>query len=167
MTPTVTLVSAAPPDAEVLGVPVFAGLEVPDVGVDVDLEHLRACGWEAKPGETMTLPGENGTTVVAVGVGPRDEVDAAVLRRASGALVRAASKRSSVASLLLAALPADGDKAAAAQAATQGTLLGAYEYTRFKSETNGSALAEVSLVGRGGKRAADAVDRGAAIAEAV
>jgi len=164
--PTVNLVAAVPLDAQVVAVPVFAGLESVG-GVAVDLEHLRARGWEAKVGATATLPGSDGTTVIAVGVGPRDDVDADVLRTASAALVRAASKFTSVTSLLLDAIPEGADRTVAAQAAAEGALLGAYRFTAFKSDVSASTLASVTLVGRGGKKASDGVARGAAIAEAV
>jgi leucyl aminopeptidase len=164
---TVSLATTAPTDAEVIGVPVFAGLTVPGDASLLDMEHLRGRGWEAKVGETVTLPAADGRTVIAVGVGPADKVDTSVIRRASAALARAASKRESVVSLLLDAVPADGDRAAAAQAAAEGALLGAYRYTQYKSAQNGSSVGSVTLVGRGGKKAASAVDAGAAIAEAV
>ena len=166
MTPTVSLAASAPTDAEVIGVPVFRGLDIP-VDVALDVDHLRARGYEAKVGETVTLPGENGTTVIAVGVGARDEVDADVIRRASGALARAASKRTSLVSHVLDALPADGDRAGAAQAAAEGTLLASYRFTRFKSDPTANQLQSVTIVGRGGKRAVTAVDRAGAVAEAV
>jgi len=163
----VTLAATAPADADVVGVPVFAGLTVPGDASLVDVEHLRARGWEAKVGETVTLPAADGSTVIAVGMGAANRVDSSVIRKASAALARAASKRDSVVSLLLAAVPADGDRAAAAQAATEGALLGAYRYTQYKSEQNGSSVGSVTLIGRGGKKAASAVDAGTAIAEAV
>ena len=166
--PAVTLVATAPPDAEVIGVPVFAGLEVTAAGDAVlDVGHLRARGYEAKVGEVVTLPGADGATVIAVGVGPRRDVDAEVIRRASGVLARAAAKRSAVVSHLLEALPDDADKARAAQAATEGSLLATYRFTRFKSEPTPVALAEITIVGKGGKRATAAAERGAAVAEAV
>ena len=68
---TVTLAATAPTDADVLGVPVFAGLTVPGDASLVDVDHLRARGWEAKVGDTVTLPAPDGRTVIAVGVGRR------------------------------------------------------------------------------------------------
>jgi len=166
MSPTVTFAATAPADAEVVGVPVFAGLQVAGDGAALDLDHLRARGYEAKVGETVTLPGENGTTVIAVGVGPAADVTPDVIRRASGALARAASRRTSVVSHVLAAV-GDGDRAAAAQAAAEGSLLASYRFTRFKSDPKAGTLTSITLVGGGGKRVAAAVDRGTAVAEAV
>lgn len=166
MIPTITLASTAPADADVVGVPVFTGLRVADTGVDVDLDHLRARGYEAKVGETVTLPGSNGTTVIAVGLGAERELTPDVIRRASGTLVRAAAKRTSVVSHLLAAVD-DAGRPAAAQAAAEGSLLASYRFTRFKSAPKQSTLASVTLVAGGGKRVASAVDRGVAVAEGV
>jgi leucyl aminopeptidase len=90
-----------------------------------------------------------------------------VLRRASAAAAKAASKSSSLVSLLLDAVPADGDRAAAAQAAAEGALLGTYRFGRYKKDAKEPALQTVSLVAKGGKRVRDAVDRGAAVAGAV
>jgi leucyl aminopeptidase len=90
-----------------------------------------------------------------------------VLRRASAALVKATWKRSTIASLLLDAVPADGDRAAAAQAVAEGTVLGSYRYGRYKKDAGATTLTSVAVVAKGGKRVADAVGRGAAIAAAV
>jgi leucyl aminopeptidase len=166
MTVSISVATVAPDDAEVIGVPVFSGLTLAGDGAGIDLDHLRSRGFEARVGDTVTLPGENGTTVVAVGVGPARDVDAAVIRRASGALARAASKRTSLASNLLDAV-ADEDRPAAAQAAAEGTQLATYRFTRFKSDPKPATLASVTLVTKGGKRVATAVERGTAVAEGV
>ena len=171
---SVTLAATAP-DADVVGVPIYGtpaggdgvgGLALGSDAADVDVDHLRARGYEAKVGETVTLPGADGTTVIVVGLGARADVDADVIRRASGALVRAASKRTSVVSHLLDAVGAD-DLPGAAQAAAEGSLLASYRFSRFKSDPKASPLESVTIVGKGGKRVATAVDRGVAVAEAV
>jgi leucyl aminopeptidase len=166
MTVSLSVATAAPDDVDVIGVPVFSGLTLAGDGAAVDLDHLRARGFEARVGDTVTLPGDDGTIVVAVGVGAQRDVDAAVIRRASGALARAASKRTSLASYLLDAV-ADEDRPAAAQAAAEGTQLATYRFTRFKSDPKPATLASVALVTKGGKRVATAVERGIAVAEAV
>ena len=166
--PSITIAPSIPAGATVVAVPVFKGLDSPHPSL-VDLDHLRARGWEANVGDTAILPGADGATVVAVGVGARDDVDAHVLRKASGALVKAAAKLGDVTSLLLDALPEGADRAVAAQAAAEGAGLGSYRFTRFKSETNGAGpgVGAVTMVAKGGKKATDAAARGAAIAEAV
>ncbi|MEA3021084.1 MAG: leucyl aminopeptidase, partial [Actinomycetota bacterium] len=162
---TVTLAGAAPSGVDVIGVPVFAGLVLAGDGAGIDLDHLRARGYEAGVGECATLQGDDGATIVAVGVGKRADVDAAVIRRASGALAKAASKRSSLASHLLDAV--DGDKTDATQAAAEGSVLATYKFTKFKSDPKPPTLASITIVSRGGKRAAAALERGVAVAEAV
>ena len=165
---TINLAATAPDEADVVGVPVFSGLTLAGAGAgaDVDLDHLRARGFEALVGDTMTLPGENGTTVIAVGVGDRSAVDAAAIRKASGALARAAAKRTSVVSFLLDAVD-DATRSAAAQAAAEGSLLASYRFTRFKSDPKPVELSTVTIVAKGGKKVAAAIERGVAIAEAV
>ncbi|HYD09216.1 MAG TPA: M17 family peptidase N-terminal domain-containing protein, partial [Acidimicrobiales bacterium] len=165
MPTTVTLAPAVPDGATAIAVPVFKGLESPSSLVDLD--HLRARGWEANVGDVAILPGASGQTVIAVGVGARADVDVHVLRKASGALVKAASKLGDVVSLLLDALPEGADRSAGAQAAAEGALLGSYAFSKFKSSAESKPSASVTIVGKGGKRAADAAARGSAIAEAV
>ena len=81
--------------------------------------------------------------------------------------MKATSKRRSVASLLLDALPPEVDKAVAAQAAAEGSALADYRFTRYKSDATNGTLESVVLVGKGGKKAAGGTERGAAIAQAV
>jgi leucyl aminopeptidase len=160
MSPQITAAPAVPDDAEVVGVPVAKGLQV--LAGEVDVDALRARGFEGKVGETAELDG-----VVAVGVGEAAEVDAAVIRRATAAFVKATSKRGTVASLLLDAVPAEVDRGLAAQAAAEGAALAAYRFTKYKSEPGDTGPASVVLVGKGGRKVANAAERGAAVAEAV
>jgi leucyl aminopeptidase len=147
---TVSAVPVAPPDAELIGVPVAS--DAAD----------RPEGFDGKLGETRTADG-----VVYVGIGPAPEVTPDVIRRASSALVKEAATRPAVVSRLLDAVPADGDRAAAAQAAAEGSVLGSYRFTRYKSEVKAPALESVAVVATGGKKVRDAVERGAAVAGAV
>ena len=135
-------------------------------GAGVDWGHLAGQGFEAKKGDVRALPGGDGRTTYVVGLGPSEAVDADVLRSATGALARAAKRQESLAVDLLGAAP-DVAPAAAAQAITEGLVLGGYEFSVFKSEPRPAALARVVLLGGGGKRAEDAIARGQAIAEAV
>jgi leucyl aminopeptidase len=144
----------APPDDAVVGYPVASDGSVDPV--------LAEQGFEGRVGQTARS-GDG----IAVGVGPAADVDAEVIRRASAALVRATSARASIASVLLDAVPAGGDRAGAAQAAAEGSVLAGYRFASYKSNGGGPALADVAIVAKGGKRVRDAVDRGARIAEAV
>src|SRR6266513_1978792 len=86
----VTLASQVPDDVEVLGVPVFAGRRLVDGAAELDVGYLAERGFEGKVGETCPIPADDGTTIVAVGLGPADEVTAETMRRAAAAFVKAA-----------------------------------------------------------------------------
>ena len=161
---TCSISEAVPGEAEVVAVPVVSGPEVVGDAHGLDVAHLEARGFTAKPGEVLTVPGAGGETVVAVGVGDRTDVTPDVLRRAGAAAVRAAWKRSSLALTLLEALPAGGDVAAAAGAVAEGAGLAAYRFTRFKSDPDPCRLETLTIVG--GEGAAEAVARAAAVVHA-
>ena len=157
-----------PADASVLAVPVFKGGAVPDGSpAELDAGFLAAREFEGKAGQTQALLADDGTTVLAVGVGERDAVDVDVLRRAAAAAVKASWKASSLATTLLDAAPSGLDKAAAAQAIAEGAVLGSYRFTSYKSDPKPSALAQVTVVTRAGATAQKGLDRGVAIASAV
>ena len=162
MSLTVSAEVTAPDSAEVVGIPVALGPQILGDANGLSLDELESRGFEGKVGETTTLDG-----LVAVGVGPEADVTPDVIRRASAALVKETWKRASIANALVEALPED--RAGAAQAAAEGTLLAAYRFGRYKKEAESSAtkLENVVIVAKGGKRVRDAVERGAAIAEAV
>jgi leucyl aminopeptidase len=162
MSPTVAALTALPDDVEVVGVPAAKGPVVLGDGNGVTADQLTDRGFEGKLGETVTVDG-----TIVVGVGPAAAVTAEVIRRASAALVKETWKRSSVASLLLDAVPDDGDRVGAAQAAAEGTALAAYRFGRYKKEAGATTLTSVGIVARGGKRVRDAVERGVLIAGAV
>ncbi|MBA3267147.1 MAG: hypothetical protein H0T70_02675, partial [Acidimicrobiia bacterium] len=62
-------------DVAVLGVPVFAGGDMPaGAGAELDHQWLADRHFEAKPGEALAVPADDGTTVVAVGMGDRNAV---------------------------------------------------------------------------------------------
>ena len=151
---TVTAVPSVPDDAGLVGVPIASDATIDD--------ELADQGFEGKLGQTARVNGR-----IAVGVGPAGAVDAEVIRRASAALVKAAWKRPAVVSSLLEAVPADGDRVGAAQAAAEGALLAAYRFGRYKKDAGEAVLGSVTLVAKGGKRVRDAVDRGVLVANAV
>src|SRR5439155_516921 len=66
----------APADVDVLGVPVAQG-EPPGPGAELSDAFLAERGFEAKVGETLAIPDEQGGTVIAVGVGDPSAIDAA------------------------------------------------------------------------------------------
>ncbi len=119
-------------------------------------EAIRAERFEGKPGQELALPTlgrARAGRVILLGLGRRGESLARAaadgfeaLRMAAGAAARAVAKKG-VRSLAV-ALP-DGDGAgvpAAARAAAEGALLGAYEFVRYKTEEKRpTALAAVKI----------------------
>src|SRR5205814_9415516 len=108
-----------PGSAQVVGVPVFAGRKpAAAAGVELDLAFLKRQGFEGKVGDAFALLADDGSTVVAVGLGPAGDVDADVLRRAAAALVEGAGQATPAAFVL-----PDGtkvDEADAPEAAAHG-----------------------------------------------
>jgi leucyl aminopeptidase len=152
--PIVTAAAAAPDDADLVAVPVTSDGPIAD--------DLAERGFEGKVGQATRSNGR-----IMVGVGPAAEVTPETVRRASAAAVKEAWKAPSLVNTLLDAVPADGDRAGAAQAAAEGSLLAAYRFGRYKKEGKETALESITIVAKGGKRVRDAVDRGAAVAGAV
>jgi leucyl aminopeptidase len=164
---TFSLERDVPPGVPVLGVPVFAG-ERSGPGADFDAGFLAERGFEGSLGETLAVPADDGTTIVAVGMGERSKLDAETLRRAAAALVKAAWRDAGVATTLPAAATGTGLSAArAAQAVAEGAVMGAYRYVRYKSDPKACAIESVVVVGAGGAPVRAAIARGARIGEAV
>ncbi|HEX3394871.1 MAG TPA: leucyl aminopeptidase [Acidimicrobiales bacterium] len=161
-----TLDAEAPTDVAVLGVPVFSGGEVPaGAGAELDGHWLNERHFEAKPGETLALPADDGTTVIAVGMGASDDVTAETLRKGAAALVRAAWHAPAVATTLVAAAP-ELDAAAAVQAVVEGAALAAYRFTRYKGDPHPCLLETFTVVAEGGA-AESGLQRGNRVAAAV
>jgi leucyl aminopeptidase len=147
----------APRTAEVVGLAVASQGTVPrqlGLGRNALAEH----GFTASVGQTLTIPRGDGPTLVAVGIGPPEELDANALRNAAAALTRAAGKRAHVATNLA---DVDGvDAASAGQAVAEGVALASYRYVGLKNDTSiASALRTLTLVAS--ERRASAVERGA------
>ena len=165
--PTFDLVGAAPPDMPVLGVPVFSGRRVPpEAGVELDDGWLARRHFDAKLGETLVVPADDGSTVIAVGLGEPDELTLDGVRRAAAGLVRAAWDDPAVATTLLAGLPGHIDRGSAAQALAEGATLAAYRFIRYKGDPKPCRLATMSVVGRGATFRRG-LDRGSRVAAAV
>jgi leucyl aminopeptidase len=148
-----------PDGVPLLGVPVLADLSIPDgSGGVVDVEFLRRCGFEGRPGEAVAFPAPGGTVVVAVGVGAADEVDGDGLRRAGAALARKAAHVDRLATTLAAAAP----RPELAAAIVEGIGLGSYRFAGTKNKPPTHHLTEAVIVGA----TAEDVRRGALAAEA-
>jgi leucyl aminopeptidase len=134
-----------PEDAPVLGIPVFSDLTTPDgAGAEIDRDYLAQRRFEGKPGQAQALLADDGTTIVALGVGDKSAVDAEALRRAGAALARNAGTATRVATTLVAAAAVPEWAAAVAE----GIGLGAYRYERApkRAESNGR-VEHVTVVG--------------------
>src|SRR4051812_36009406 len=82
-----------PASAKYLGVPVFADGVVPKgATVELDKRFLASSGFGGNVGETARLLADDGSTIVAVGVGkgPGEAVKADDIRRAAAAFAKAA-----------------------------------------------------------------------------
>ncbi|HET6965871.1 MAG TPA: leucyl aminopeptidase [Acidimicrobiales bacterium] len=130
-TPRFTASGAVPAGVPVLGVPVFSDLTIPaGAGAEVDAAYLRQRRFDGKPGQAQALLADDGTTVVAIGVGEKGSVGPDDLRRAAAALARGAGQADHVATTLVAALNgADPERSAVgARAVVEGLGLGSYRY---------------------------------------
>ena len=170
-----TNTAAAKVAADLLAVPYFAGGEpgpgasaLVDAGGELFSQFVADAGFTGKTGETLFVApiGVAAKTVLLVGLGDAKSVSVDGLRRAAAAVAKKAVKVASVATTLVEAAPVD-DRAAAAQAVTEGCLLGSYRYLEYKGKDEPSQLASVELLGIRGARVSAAVERGVAVADAV
>ncbi len=142
------MVTRAPDGAAVLGVPVFADLSVPPgAGASLDRGFLAQRRFEGQPGQAQAMLADDGSTVVALGVGPRDRVDADALRRAGAALARQAGNASEVATTLAAAASAPEHVIAA----VEGIGLGAYRFDGARRPPRPGRLERVLMVAPGSR----------------
>ena len=163
MPPTINASPNMPAKVDVLAVPVFSKLNIPaDAGVELDKNWLKARGFEAKPCETAALLADDGSTVVAVGLGDAAKADLNTYRRAAAAAVRAAGAGRHLA-IAFGGGGSRLDAAAVSQAIAEGASLATYRYTEFKSDPKPSRLNRVTIVGGDPQ----AVALGARIAAAV
>lgn len=159
-----------PANAQAVGVPVFEGLKPATAAsfVELDTRYLKGRGFEGKRGQTESLLADDGTTIVAIGVGPRAGVTADVLRDAAACLARSVPRARRVATTLLDALGGSGagvDVAAAAVA--EGVALAAYDFGTYKSSSKPSAIERVTVVGADRDAISTGLARGSRAAEAV
>ncbi|MGH9055362.1 MAG: leucyl aminopeptidase [Acidimicrobiales bacterium] len=123
--PRIEVAGSVPPGVSVLGVPVFSDLSTPaGAGAEIERRFLSQRRFEGKPGQAVALLADDATTVVALGVGPRNEVDADALRRAGAALARHAGDATTAATTLTSVAAG----ASLLSAVVEGVGLGAYRY---------------------------------------
>ncbi len=144
MAVNVDLVKTTPKSVDVVGVPVAVTGAV-SRALGLTRAALAAHGFEGKPGQTLVLPAATGPTYVAIGIGDPAALSVKGLRDAAAALVRAAGRRSTIATSLA---DLEGVEAkSAAQAVVEGALLASYRYLGLKTDTSGaSTLTSLSLI---------------------
>ena len=160
-----TLARTLPPECDAV---VRAATTTQPCPPGVDPDQLRALRFTGRLDEVAVLPpvDEGQPLCVVVGMGqPDGGIGPTEVRRAAAVGVRAMRERSTVALDLTDALTDEGDRLAALEAAAEGAALGAYRFRRYKQSAEGG-VSEVVVIGTGGKRAADAVGRGARLGEA-
>jgi leucyl aminopeptidase len=166
-----TAASSVPSTATILGVPVFEGLDVAGgAPVELDRDYAAQRDFAGRPGESLAFPGDDGTTIVALGMGARDGLSAESFRRAGATLARSAHKAPAVAFWLQGAVPKGLEPSRAAQAVVEGAALAAYRFNGYKADQRPSSLVELVVVGSNGKELdalEEGVRRGATVARAV
>lgn len=182
---SVTLQSATAAKAatELLAVPVFAPTKkggVPIFGPGCDsvntalggglARFIGEAGFTGASGETLAVPtnGKLGAkAAMLIGLGDSAAVTLDGLRRAAATLAQKSRSVASVATTLLDAAPAALDRGDAAQALTEGLLLGSYRFDTYKSDVTPSKLKKVVLLSKPAAALTKAVSRGQVIAGAV
>jgi leucyl aminopeptidase len=175
---TATLATTGPAkvNADVLAVPVFAGRVLGPGGKALDTAtggslnaFMTEAGFEGKAEETLAVPAGNlgARAAILVGLGDKKTVSVDRLRRAAAAVVRRSPKAKTVATTLLDAVPAGGDRVAAAQALAEGAALGAYKFLRYKQKSDSPALERFVVLSKKDAAVQAGLDRGVAVAAAV
>ena len=143
MTVTVHVARSVPKSADVVGVPVANTGTVPRA-LGLNRAQLVSHGFDGTLGQVLVLPAAAGPTLIAVGIGAPDALTVSQLRSASAALVRAAGKRSIIATSLA---DLNGiDPTLAGQVVVEGALLGAYRYQGLKTDPAVAGMTQLHLV---------------------
>ena len=116
----VGVASSAPENAEAIGVPVAKAGEIPGL-LGKDRAALELLDFRGDAGQALCMPQADGPTVVAIGVGEPEALDAAKVRDAAAAFGRATARYSRLAVDMTRLL--DMPAGEAAQAVVEGVLL--------------------------------------------
>ncbi len=154
-----------PKSATVVGVPVAARGSVGET-LGVDRKQLKAAGFDATVGSTVVVPGTDGGTAVAVGIGEAAKLDVAGLRNTAAAFARAASSHARLAFSLDGLVSVAPEQAA--QAVVEGVLLARYGYDQLRGQPRGTAVTRLTFVADVSDKQAltDGAARGKALAAA-
>lgn len=154
--------ATTPEEIDLVAIGVREGRLAEDApGLDEDVAGLA--GFEGKVAQTLVATTDAGTRLL-VGLG--DEPAADRYRRIGAAISKASAKRSRVAVDVLSDLEG-AERLAAAQALAEGLALGSYSFADYKDPASDVILESATVVGKGGKRVASAVESGVDIATAV
>jgi leucyl aminopeptidase len=153
---TVRVESSVPAGSGAVGVLVGVGSPVPDA-LTLDRATLAASGFEAKPGQALLIPRQDGPSLVAVGIGDPARLKGKTLRDAAAAFARAAGRHARLAMAPSEAMRVNPE--IAGQVLVEGILLARYHYDALKNHVAEVDLAEVILVADAGST--DALARGA------
>ncbi len=172
---------SAPADPVAIGVPVLAGATAPVpasglpaevAGVtlpsSLDAGRLQRAGFAAKPGQSLELrPTGSGPSVVLVGLGEPEGLDAERWRRAAAALVRAAGEGGTA--VLAVPVPVTGGAPEEVGAAVaEGAALAAYRFDPYRSSAKPGPVDSLVVVAAGElDRLEEGARRGGLAAEAV
>lgn len=108
---------------------------------------LAGAGFTGAAGQTLVLPREDTTAVIAVGAGSGTTRTADELRDAAAAFARAAARHAKLALVLPSGHGLDG--ALAAQVAVEGALLARYRFSALQSAPTDIAADSLEVVGAG------------------
>ncbi len=141
--PKLAAAAAAPASATCVGIAVPSDGDVPK-SLGLDRNALNAASFTGKLGQTLIVPRTQGATLIAVGTGPRDELDIARLRDAAAAFARAADAHEQL------AFEVDGLGTASiketAQAVMEGAVLARYRYLLRHTAATPKALRALTLI---------------------
>ena len=111
-------------------------------GASIDRGFLRQRRFEGQPGQAQALLADDGTTIVALGVGSRSQLDADALRRAGAVLARQVGDAITVATTLVLAAEEPDQMAAA----VEGIGLAAYRFEGARKAPRSNGLERVLMV---------------------
>ena len=127
---------------------------------------LEETGFDGGLGATLAVPTAGklrAQAAILVGIGDPADLTVDALRRAAAAVAKRSTKATSVATTLAQAGAFEGaslDAADAAQAVTEGFVLGGYQYLDYKGDAKPSKLRRVTLLGAANGAVKGAIVRG-------
>ena len=144
--PAVSAASTPNGGATAVGYYVSTEGDVPaELGLDRDT--LASAGFTGAAGQSLVLPREGATAVIAVGAGSGAVRTVDELRDGAAAFAAAAARHESLALVLPEGHGVPGN--AAAQASVEGALLARYRFNALKSDPTTVAVASLEIVGAG------------------